>query len=213
MLALIIAGGRCPNPAALSALASGADLIVAADSGLDSAHKAGLRIDLAVGDFDSLSDRSLLDILDPGRVREFPAAKDETDTEIAIRAALERGASRLLLAGAGGGRLDHTLAIYSLFVKGYPLEAWYTGEENVFYVKKGNRGLFSAGKGNLVSVFPLSCPSEDMSSTGLRWSLNGLVWSEGQFGISNIVLRSPFSISAGNSDLLAILPETGERLE
>ena len=84
------------------------DLIIAADSGLNHAKNLGLTPAVVVGDYDSL-----------GRVPEqgpnvevitVPAEKDETDTQLAIRLALSRGADDVHVIGGLGGRLDHTLS-------------------------------------------------------------------------------------------------------
>ena len=72
--------------------------------------------DLLVGDMDSISteDKAWL-ASHHVPVQQFPAVKDQTDAELAIRAALTvlpepHGAHELLVAGAFGSRPDHVLA-------------------------------------------------------------------------------------------------------
>lgn len=105
MTAWILVGGRLVPTAALLALPR-PDLVVAADGGARHAHVLGMRVDAWVGDFDS-SDGVELDA--PREVH--PAAKDETDAELAVRVALARGAHELVFVGAFGGRFDHTAAL------------------------------------------------------------------------------------------------------
>ena len=84
------------------------DLIIAADSGLDHAKTLGLTPAVVVGDYDSLGR-----VPEPGpdvEVITVPAEKDETDTQLAIRLALSRGADDIHIIGGLGGRLDHTLS-------------------------------------------------------------------------------------------------------
>ena len=84
------------------------DLIIAADSGLNHAKNLGLTPAVVVGDYDSLGH-----VPEQGpdvEVITVPAEKDETDTQLAIRLALSRGADDVHVIGGLGGRLDHTLS-------------------------------------------------------------------------------------------------------
>ena len=84
------------------------DLIIAADSGLNHAKNLGLTPAVVVGDYDSLGH-----VPEQGpdvEVITHPAEKDETDTQLAIRLALSRGADDVHIIGGLGGRLDHTLS-------------------------------------------------------------------------------------------------------
>jgi thiamine pyrophosphokinase len=114
--ALILADGDPPTAAALDTAWPGWDagvgLVVAADGGARAAAALGLRIDVVVGDGDSLGEAALATLEAGGVVVErAEVAKDETDAELAVLAALKRGADRLTVLGAlGGVRLDHELA-------------------------------------------------------------------------------------------------------
>lgn len=105
MTAWILVGGRLVLTPALLALPS-PDVVVAADGGARHAAALGVRVDAWVGDFDS-SDGLVVDA--PREVH--PAAKDETDAELAVRVARKRGARELVVVGAFGGRFDHTAAL------------------------------------------------------------------------------------------------------
>jgi thiamine pyrophosphokinase len=70
-----------------------------------------------VGDFDSVP-ADLPDDLAAVPRRTFPAEKDKTDGELAVAAALERGATSLVLAGAfGGKRADHAFLHLALALR------------------------------------------------------------------------------------------------
>ena len=81
--------------------------VIAADSGMQHAGALGVTPELWTGDFDSVAEE--LQQRHPDvPVERFPAEKDSTDGEIAIDAALQRGADEILLIGAfGGARADH----------------------------------------------------------------------------------------------------------
>lgn len=102
----VLLGGDLVATPRLAAQVAGTRAI-AADSGIRHASALGLVPELWTGDFDSVSDAMRERHPDvPTEV--FPAEKDQTDGEIAIAAALARGARELVLAGAfGGPRADH----------------------------------------------------------------------------------------------------------
>ena len=94
------------------------DLVIAADSGYLTARRFGIIPDILLGDLDSLDKSALspheLDTLEKIIV---PAIKDDTDTQLAVDTALERGAENIYIIGGLGGRLDHTLS--SVFLLEY----------------------------------------------------------------------------------------------
>ncbi|MDR2097315.1 MAG: thiamine diphosphokinase, partial [Spirochaetaceae bacterium] len=153
MNGLVFIGGEAPGRETCRRLAREADLIAAADSGLICAEEAGIRPDWIIGDMDSIDDKSRLDNYPPDRVLRFPAAKDFTDTELAVNLLLEKGCGEISIAGGGGGRLDHIFAIAAMFEREKPPCRWFTKNENIFLVS----GEFHCQipEGGLVSVFPL----------------------------------------------------------
>ncbi|MBQ8296205.1 MAG: thiamine diphosphokinase [Ruminococcus sp.] len=80
--------------------------IICADGGLRYVQELGLNPDIVVGDFDSykgeLPESSVI-------MRSVPE-KDDTDTLLAVKAAISDGAEQIRIYGALGGRFDHTFA-------------------------------------------------------------------------------------------------------
>jgi thiamine pyrophosphokinase len=207
MEALLVTGGRAPARGRLRSRFADFGLVCAADSGLDTLVAWGLEPGLIVGDMDSVSSPSLLERFPGAEVILAPRDKDETDTELALSALAERGAGRIVLAGGGEGRLDHLLAIRSVFERrGSPRPSeWHTAAEVLYLVEEG-RGLeLDAAPGSTVSVFPLAGGAEGMSSRGLKWPLDGLRWGPGGFGVSNVATEGRFGVRAGRGDLLVLL--------
>lgn len=81
-----------------------ADYIICADGGLKYAKKAGIAPNLAVGDFDSLGT-----IPTEVSVVKVPVEKDDTDLQLALDIAIEKGAEEITIIGGIGGRVDHTI--------------------------------------------------------------------------------------------------------
>jgi thiamine pyrophosphokinase len=233
-LGIVFTGGEGPNrPRAVLEEAraeGGTPLIAAADSGLFSAEAAGIRPDWIVGDMDSigLRDAGRLAAYRPEQILRYPADKDYTDTELAVSLLREKGCRRIWIAGGGGGRIDHLFAIRSLFEREQPPERWITAREDIRCLQSpgalectpaGNtgyargspavdeepQGRVPSGSPRPVSVFPLGEGPWKAASRGLTWSLAGLVWDRGFFGISNEAPDGAFTIYAEKGSFMVIL--------
>jgi thiamine pyrophosphokinase len=116
MKAIVLADGDAPDRAALDAAwpdwADGAGVVIAADGGARHADGLGLTVDTWVGDGDSIAPDALDALAARGAtIRRAAAAKDESDTELAVLEALAGGPDEVVILGAlGGVRFDHTLA-------------------------------------------------------------------------------------------------------
>ena len=131
--------------------------VIAADGGMRHARMLGHKPELWVGDFDSTT-QALIDEW-PDVIREpYPPAKNETDGEIAVAAALERGAKSLVFAGAlGGERSDHAFMhlLYAVKLAEDGLDVLLTsGEEEAYPLLPGTRDI-DLPKGSLFSILGL----------------------------------------------------------
>ena len=116
MQAIVLADGDVGARAGLDAawpgwLEDGA-IVIAADGGARHAATLGLALTHWVGDGDSLAPDALDRLRASGVPMDLVAtAKDASDTELAVEAALAMGADRVVILGAlGGPRIDHALA-------------------------------------------------------------------------------------------------------
>lgn len=183
MKAVIVTGGMGPPEKVIRTRAAWADLVIAADSGLDTLVRFGIEPDFAVGDFDSTLATDALDQLGNERVRRYKPDKDDTDTEIAIRHARELGATEVGLIGGGGGDMAHFVAILALFDRNPPPLWWVTND--AVFTSITTRIRESGVPGDKVSFFPAGVEQCTMRSSGLRWPLDGLRWTRGSIGVSN----------------------------
>ncbi|WP_163653909.1 thiamine diphosphokinase [Listeria sp. PSOL-1] len=88
------------------------------DSGSKRLLQMGIIPDIALGDFDSLTKAELNEVKEKVTdVREFPAEKDETDTELGLSWAMALNPSIIRIFGATGGRIDHLLANLMMLTK------------------------------------------------------------------------------------------------
>lgn len=88
------------------------DYYVGIDYGGLSILEKGWRLDLAIGDFDSLTQGEREKIYQEAKeIKRAQAEKDDTDTQLALACVLERFPEALIsIVGGTGGRMDHFLA-------------------------------------------------------------------------------------------------------
>jgi thiamine pyrophosphokinase len=213
MRALIVAAGAPPDRAALDrswpGWADGAGLVIAVDGGADTADRLGLRPDLAVGDFDSIAPGGLERLRAAGiPVEVAAAAKDESDTELAIRAALARGADAVTIVGGLGGRPDHLIANVELLaldaLGGRPVEL-LDERSRISLLRGPGRRELHGRVGDLVSLLPLGPGVDGVSTAGLAWPLADEALPVGPArGLSNVRVE-PVASVAIRSGLLVVV--------
>lgn len=96
------------------------DYFIGVDRGSLFLLENGLPLDMAIGDFDSVTVEEFKQITTAAKeVIQAPAAKNDTDTELALKTILTRfPQAQLSLFGAFGGRLDHFMS--NLFLPSDP---------------------------------------------------------------------------------------------
>ena len=207
--ALVFAGGDAPPPAVAAHLPDTA-FVIAANSGLAAAATLGRRVDLVVGDLDSVDVDALAAARDAGgAVEAHPRDKDHTDHELALDAALARGFLRITVVGGQGGRLDHFLANLTLLAAprytGADVEAW-VGTAAVVVVR--DRADLVGRPGELVTLVPLGGPARGIRTEGLRYALDDEDLEPGTSrGVSNEFAAARARVTMRAGTLLAIRPD------
>jgi thiamine pyrophosphokinase len=209
-LGIAFIGGEGPTAAlarsvAEEALAVSGSLVVAADSGLIAAEAAGIKPDWIVGDMDSLDSEDRLRKYPAERVLRYPGDKDYTDTELALSLLWDKGCDSVWLIGGGGGRLDHLLALRSLFERDRFPCRWLTACDDIRCIEGPMVLSLARKQGELLSVFPLGAGPWKVISCGLKWPLNDLGWDRGFFGISNVA-EGEVTIQAESGRFLVVTP-------
>ena len=151
--------------------------VVAADGGARHADPLGLRIDLWVGDGDSLSADALAALLADGvPIDRVPFDKDESDTELALRAALAIHPEQIVILGAlGGPRLDHALAnlaLLSLPDLGGVDARLVAADARVRIAGRGTTRL-EGRVDDLVTLLPIGADASGITTAGLAYPLRG----------------------------------------
>jgi thiamine pyrophosphokinase len=204
---LILANGRWNDVKAVRALRRSADICLAADGAWVKSREAGVPVDAVIGDLDSLSADERADLDASGvEVIAFPRAKDWTDLELALDHALRADPSRIVIYGALGGRIDHTLTNLHLLEKGLaakvPIEC-VTAFESIHLID-GGFVLDDALRGDTVSLVPIT-EFVRLSTQGLEYELHDEeLLRAASRGVSNVVRALPVRILVAHGRLLVI---------
>lgn len=220
MDALILADGEAPSRESLDRAWPGWDadvgLVIAADGGARNAAGLGVAIDAWVGDGDSIDANTMAALESSGVpiLRSSPQ-KDESDTELAVREAIARGATGLVVVGAlGGERVDHALANIGL------LAMAELGDQPASLLDARSRiTLIRApavdgepqvrplpGRiGDLVSLLPLGDGVVGVTTRGLRYPLSDEPLPAGPArGLSNVRDRVDAAVTVRAGLLLVV---------
>ncbi len=110
---LIVSGGNveknCFNQIYLS---NKFDYIIASDRGLEVLDKYNVKPNYIIGDFDSINKRILDKYINNKdiAIKKLNPEKDYTDTHMAIKLAIELQSTNIIILGAIGNRIDHTIS-------------------------------------------------------------------------------------------------------
>lgn len=104
-----------PQAEKLKPLIQSQGLVIGVDRGAFIAIEEGIKLDVALGDFDSVSNKEKLKVKQHAdEIFSFPSNKDDTDAELALLYILENvEAANIYLYNWSGGRIDH---LYSLLM-------------------------------------------------------------------------------------------------
>jgi thiamine pyrophosphokinase len=188
-------------------------LVVAADGGARRALAAGVHPDLVVGDGDSLDAATQAVLRAAGTTMELvPPDKDESDTELCVRACIDRGMTALRIVGAlGGDRLEHGVA--NLLLLAHPmldgLDAAIVEARTTVRRVGAERGPgeieIHGSRGDHVSLLAVDTCVEGVRTSELRYPLVGEPLYPGPArGLSNELLGLTARVTTERGRLLVI---------
>lgn len=250
MQIIVFTGGEAPKPSEAAAyfkniLAEGQkpDAVIAADSGLETLRAYQKHFEslydfapsIVLGDFDSISDKSILDKYEGAIIERSPSYKDDTDTELALKKAREMAKNFLqdqksprifggnslaykqkafiTLIGGAGGRPDHFLSIYNLFGTKIAPDAWLCGKQILYKAERASFEISGLKTGDAISVARAFGKNRGrkIRSQGLEWE-SSLFRKNGMPSVSNTIkeewarLGKPIKIDFLRGNFVLIAP-------
>ena len=204
MKAVILCDGDPPPKWLAEREVGGADLFIAADGGGNTARELKLTPDLVIGDLDSYV---------PGPERDIEVLQDKdqetNDLEKALSYAVERQVEEVILLGASGRRLDHTLknlSVMKQFFSAFQKLEMVDRFGKTFLLPKNEEVAIPVKPGTAVSLFPLSGKVEGIVTEGLKYPLKNEPLENGvRDGSSNEAESSPVTLQYKTGDLLVFI--------
>jgi len=186
------------------------DLVIAADGGYNHCKRWDLEPHVIVGDMDSVADSDLAALENTRtRIVRFPAQKDETDLQLALRTAIDRHANEIIILGALGSRWDMTLS--NVLILTIPLlqnvDVRILDGPYEFVCLQGPGGIRIDGAvDNLLSLIPLGGAAMGVSLVGTAYLLDKATLPLGTSqGISNLFRANQVKVEIESGKLLIVI--------
>ena len=183
------------------------DICIAADSGYKNAQKLGAKIDILVGDFDSIDTKELDKLSANVEILTVPVEKDFTDTQLAVKTALQRGAKSIVIIGGLDGRLDHTMSNLGIIEKLYDeqIRAIITdGNNRIRYIRSSSE-LIARSHFKYFSIIARDEKVKGVSVEGGKYPLkNATLSSKNQYVVSNEIAKNCALISVKKGGIYII---------
>ena len=204
MRAFIYTGGAVRTDHLIEKPAEG-DLVIAADSGYHTARALGAKIDLLLGDFDSIG---AIPHEVGMEIQQVPVEKDFTDTQLAVEIALERGADDMVIIGGLSGRLDHTLStlavLEDLHARGCRAAVVTDGQSRARYLKASST-LIARSEYRYLSLVAVDEVIKGVTVEGCKYPLkNATLRRRNQFAVSNEITGNVAFISVRKGGVYVI---------
>lgn len=180
------------------------------DKGLEALYQLGAIPNHVVGDFDSVDAEILKFYQNKSQVifHKYNPEKDNTDTDMALKLAIQLNSSTITIMGALGKRMDHALS--NIHILNDALEAkipcQIIDDYNKIYLVR-NRITLSKNRtyGKYISLIPLTTTVEGLTLTGFKYPLKDDCLSIGKsLGVSNEILQDVAKIELKKGILIVI---------
>lgn len=201
-----IVGGGKVSQRFLSAI-MGSDYVIGVDRGAWWLLRRHIVPDIAIGDFDSVNARELLEIKKKvKRIEKHPKKKNKTDMELAVEHAIGMHPKEVMIYGAVGDRLDHSVAnihlLEQLDDKG--IKGIIRDERNEIRIVTSQLKVKKDVRFQYISILSVT-EAVEVTLAGFAYDLSHAIIHRGQtLGISNEIRADEATIKVHSGKALVI---------
>lgn len=141
------------------------EYIIGVDGGIKVLRDNNVKIDLAVGDFDSIDESEVK----ASQVILLNKIKDQSDLAVALQAATQIEHQKIIIYNATGNRLDHFYSAILELVRYIKYNIEIVNSDNKIYVKKG---YFEIPKSNYKYVSFFAFEDTYITLAGFKYPLD-----------------------------------------
>lgn len=202
--AYIFAGGDISEPGFIDCgeiMRNG--FVVCADRGYEYARQLGIVPDVLVGDLDSYTGELPADV----KIYRCPAEKDDTDTMLAVKLAIEQGCREIILYGALGGRFDHAFANIQtlIYAHEHGCDMQIADSDNIIAVQGAGERRYPLMEKWYFSLFSLTEKTVIERLAGVKYPLENAELTSGfPIGVSNEISGREALVSVRSGLLLIV---------
>ena len=151
--------------------------VIGVDRGALKLIQNNIKMDIAIGDFDSVDAEEKTKILSAAESEVLQPEKDDTDTEHAFRYALNKKPEEIVLLGCTGRRMDHSLSCIGMLRQACDegINAFIVDAYNRISVCKGATQIKQNEQyGKYVSILPYGDSAKGVTEKGFKYEIENV---------------------------------------
>ena len=192
---LLCADGEWPPESVWKPLSEQCGVIIGVDGGTDAAISRNIAVNLATGDFDSITDTEVERIALPDQ--------NSSDLEKTLQYAAESGAETVEVVGVEGGEIDHQLAAFAALIEAPPeLDIHLHMSEHVV-MRCLDELEMVLPEGTKLSLFAFTACA-NVSISGVEFPLEEEPLAFSTRGLHNVALGGPIHIQSDGALVVVI---------
>ena len=192
---LLCADGEWPPESVWKPLSEQCGVIIGVDGGTDAAISRNIAVNLATGDFDSITDTEVERIALPDQ--------NSSDLEKTLQYAAENGAETVEVVGVEGGEIDHQLAAFAALIEAPPeLDIHLHMSEHVV-MRCLDELEMVLPEGTKLSLFAFTACA-NVSISGVEFPLEEEPLAFSTRGLHNVALGGPIHIQSDGALVVVI---------
>jgi len=204
-IALLLLNGEPPSQNLLNHFWEQTTHKICADGAANLLHERGLQPDIIIGDFDSISEETQQYYSDS--VMHHISEQDTTDCEKALQYCSKKKINEVILLGALGKRMDHSLynlGILRSLMNDHIQITLHSDLEKLFLIH--DQYTFSEPPGTQVSFLPIFGSVKGVQTKNFQYPIHEDSLELGfSSSISNRIIKSPALIKVEKGSLLVVV--------